>query len=82
MCVFVTMTLLLNMCHLILEHFIITARFIRLNLLCFATNLYTWDDNWNVAIKGFLDTDCIENIVEKGEIAHFWAISPFSTMFS
>ena len=29
------------------------------------------DDNWNVAIKGFLDTDCIENIVEKGEIAHF-----------
>ena len=22
-------------------------------------------------IKGFLDTDCNENIVEKGEIAHF-----------
>ena len=23
-----------------------------------------------MAIKGFQDTDCIENIVEKGEIAH------------
>ena len=29
------------------------------------------DDNLNLAIKGFQDTDCIENIVEKGEIAHF-----------
>ena len=29
------------------------------------------DDNWNLAIKGLLDTGCIENIVEKGEIAHF-----------
>ena len=29
------------------------------------------DDNWNVAMKGFLDTDCIENIDDKGEIAHF-----------
>ena len=28
------------------------------------------DDDWNVAIKGFYDTDCIENIVGKGEIAH------------
>ena len=28
-------------------------------------------DKWNVAIKGSWDTDCIENIVEKGEIAHF-----------
>ena len=27
------------------------------------------DNNWNVAIKGFQDTNCIENIVEKGEIA-------------
>ena len=27
------------------------------------------DDNWNVAIKGFYDTDCIENTMEKGEIA-------------
>ena len=27
------------------------------------------DDNWNVATKRFQDTDCIENIVEKGEIA-------------
>ena len=29
------------------------------------------DDNWNVVIKGLKDTDCIENIVEKYEIAHF-----------
>ena len=29
------------------------------------------DDNCSVAIKGFLDTDCIENIVEKCDIAHF-----------
>ena len=28
------------------------------------------DDNRNVAIKGVYDTDCIENIVGKGEIAH------------
>ena len=35
------------------------------------------DDNWNVAIRGFYDTDCTENIVENGEIAH-----NFSTMFS
>ena len=27
------------------------------------------DNNWNVAIKGFYDTDCLENIVGKGEIA-------------
>ena len=27
------------------------------------------DDNCNMAVKGFSDTDCIENIVEKGEIA-------------
>ena len=27
------------------------------------------DDNWNVAVKGFLNADCIENIVEKSEIA-------------
>ena len=26
------------------------------------------DDNWNVDIKLFQDTDCIENIMEKGEI--------------
>ena len=25
------------------------------------------DDNWNLANKGFEDTDCIENIVEKGQ---------------
>ena len=29
------------------------------------------DDNLKLATKGFSDTDCIENIVEKGEIAHF-----------
>ena len=29
------------------------------------------DDNWTVAIQRFKDTDYIENIVEKGEIAHF-----------
>ena len=28
------------------------------------------DDDWNVAIKGFKDTGYIENIVEKGDIAH------------
>ena len=40
------------------------------------------DDYLNLAIKGFQDTDCIENIVEKGEIAHleqfhlFWQCFP------
>ena len=29
------------------------------------------DDNWNVVNKGSWDTDCMENIVEKVEIAHF-----------
>ena len=29
------------------------------------------DNNWNVAIKGIKDTGCIEEIVNKGEIAHF-----------
>ena len=29
------------------------------------------DDKWNVAIKKFQGTGCIENIVETGEIAHF-----------
>ena len=40
------------------------------------------DDNWNLAITGFLDTDCIENIVEKGEIAHFEQFHLFSQCFS
>ena len=40
------------------------------------------DDNKNVSIKGFKDTDCIENIVEKGEIAHFEQFHIFSAMFS
>ena len=32
----------------------------------------TASDSKNLqTIKGFYDTDCIENIVEKGEIAHF-----------
>ena len=40
------------------------------------------DDNWNVAINnGYLDTDCIENIVEKGEIAHFEQFHPFPQCF-
>ena len=39
------------------------------------------DDNWNVAIKGFSDTDYIENIVEKGEIAHFEQFHLFPQCF-
>ena len=40
------------------------------------------DDNWNVAITGFLDTDCIENIVKNGEIAHFEQCHLFFLKFS
>ena len=40
------------------------------------------DDNWNVAVKGFNNTHCIENIVKKGEIAHSEQFHLFSTMFS
>ena len=29
------------------------------------------EDNWHMAIERFYDTDCIENIVETGKIAHF-----------
>ena len=39
------------------------------------------DDNWNVAIKWFKDTDHIENIVEKGEIAHFEQFHLFPQCF-
>ena len=39
------------------------------------------DDNWNWSIKGFEDTDCIENIVEKGEIAHFSNFTFFRNVF-
>ena len=39
------------------------------------------DDNWNVAIKGFGDTYCIENIVENGDIALFEQFHLFSTCF-
>ena len=39
------------------------------------------DDNKNVAIKGFYDTDYMENIVEKGEIAHFEQFHLFSQCF-
>ena len=35
----------------------------------------------NVAIKGFYDTDCIENIVEKGEIARFEQFHLFTQCF-
>ena len=37
--------------------------------------------NLNVAIKGFQDTDCIENIVEKGEIAHLEQFHLFPQCF-
>ena len=39
------------------------------------------DDNWNVPIEGFKDTDCIENIVGKGEIAHFEQFHLFPQCF-
>ena len=39
------------------------------------------DDNSNAAIKGFQDTDCIENIEEKGEIAHFEQFHVFPQCF-
>ena len=32
-------------------------------------------------LKGFKDTDCIENIVEKGEIAHFEKFHLFPQCF-
>ena len=41
----------------------------------------TAEDNWNVAIKGFYDTDCIGNIVEKGEIANFEQFHLFPQCF-
>ena len=34
-----------------------------------------------MAIKGFYDTDCIENIVENGEIAHFEQFHLFPQCF-
>ena len=40
------------------------------------------DDSLNMDIKGFLNTDCRENIVEKGEIAQSEQFHLFSTMFS
>ena len=39
------------------------------------------DNNWSAAIKGFLDTDCLENIVEKCEIAHFEQFHLFPQCF-
>ena len=39
------------------------------------------DNKWNVAIKGLLDTDCKENIAEKGEIAHYEQFHLFSQCF-
>ena len=35
-----------------------------------------------MAINGFQDTDCIENTVEKGEIAHFEQFPFFLKLFS
>ena len=63
-----------------------------LYLLCFNpfTNTPFWespkfkeaaDDNWNVAFKGFEDRYCIENILEKGEIAHFEQFHLFPQYF-
>ena len=39
------------------------------------------EENCNMAIKGFSDIDCIENIVEKGEIAHFEQFHLFPQCF-
>ena len=39
------------------------------------------DDNWNMAIKEFKDTDYIEKIVETGKIAHFDQFHPFPQCF-
>ena len=39
------------------------------------------DDNWNVGFKGFWQTDCLENIVDKGEIAHFEQFHLFHNVF-
>ena len=39
------------------------------------------DDNWNVSVTGLQDTDCIGNIVEKGEIAHFEQFHLFPKCF-
>ena len=39
------------------------------------------DDNWNMAMKGFQDTDCKESIVEKGEIDHFEHFTFFHNVF-
>ena len=38
-------------------------------------------NNRIVAIKGYLDTDCIENIVEKSEIAHYSNFTFFHNVF-
>ena len=38
-------------------------------------------DNCNVAIKGFQDTNSIENIVEKGEIAYLSNFTFFHNVF-
>ena len=40
------------------------------------------DNNLNLAIKGFQDTDCKENLVEKGTIAHFEQFQLFRQFFS
>ena len=38
-------------------------------------------DNWNVVIKGFYDTGCMENNVGKGEIGHFEQFHLFHKIF-
>ena len=39
-----------------------------------------WTTTEMLAIEGFSDLDCIENVVEKGEIAHFYHISESSKL--
>ena len=39
------------------------------------------DDNWNVATERFQDTDCIENNVDKGEIAYLEQFHLFHNVF-
>ena len=39
------------------------------------------DDNWNMTIKGFYDTDCIEKIADKGENANFEQFHLFPQCF-
>ena len=61
---------ILSLIHSLIHHF---------DTLSSSKNLR--DDNWNVAIKGLKDTDSIENIVEKGEIAFLSYFTFFQNIF-